>query len=66
MRLRGAARPVMLALLAWAGPVQAQSLLDGLTPDTYGRRDEPGVTVASRDRSDYAPLGVNRQAMTTT
>ena len=62
-RREGRRRPAWAAAWLVAGLLvpagaQAQSLLDGLVPQTYGRRDEPGVTVATRERPDFARLGV--------
>ena len=49
---------LLLASGLVAAPARAQLLDQFLTPDIGGRGIEPGVTVLSRDRPDYASGGV--------
>jgi hypothetical protein len=50
--------------LAWASPAQAQFINQYFPPGVPGYEREPGVTVASRLRPAYDPLGVRLGAFT--
>lgn len=55
---RCAAASALVTIGLSGAPAQAQLLDQFLSPSIYGRGVEPGVTVTSRDRSDYDTGGI--------